>query len=169
MGSSRLMEAILDLRASINMISLQVCREFKIGLFKPAIIILRMANNSKKTSVGIVKNVQLDIHGLKVPMDFVIQKAKADGAQDRDWKLLLGRPFMATARMAINVISRQYHSVMEKNKVGDLEKAFELTSEMEKGHHDCIEEKKAEDKIEAVFDDKMLKEVTREYEFEEDN
>ncbi|KAK2659042.1 hypothetical protein Ddye_005575 [Dipteronia dyeriana] len=103
---SSIIEIVLDMAASNNMMPLQVCRPLKIDFIKPASITLKMVVNSTQVPVGVTKDVQLDVHGLKVPVDFVILEVKEKGIKDRDWKLLLGRSFMATAGMIVNVVSR---------------------------------------------------------------
>ncbi|KAK3177332.1 hypothetical protein Dsin_032941, partial [Dipteronia sinensis] len=65
-----------------------------------------MADNSPKMPGGVFEDVLLNIHGLKDPVDFFVLKVKDDEAHEREWKLLLGRSFLATTGMEVNVVSR---------------------------------------------------------------
>ncbi|KAK2646789.1 hypothetical protein Ddye_021984 [Dipteronia dyeriana] len=105
--SSALIEGVLDMGASINMIPLRVCRQLNIYTLKPIPITLKMAANSIAILVGVIEDVQLNVHVLKVLVDFVVLDVKDDVIIDRDLKLLLERSFMATAGIIINVVSRE--------------------------------------------------------------
>ncbi|KAK3189266.1 hypothetical protein Dsin_028827 [Dipteronia sinensis] len=195
-GESEKMGAVLDMGASVNMMPLKVYMQLNLRSIKATPIELKMADNSPKGPCGVVEDVQLDIHGLKVPVDFIVLEVKEDESDEREWKLLLGRSFMATTGMEVNVVSRHLSFscggskvkfyvdrpderhfegffVLEvpkgrkkKSRVGDIVKAFELATNMEKGHQDGFEEKEAVKMEEAFFDEKILEEISRNFEQE---
>ncbi|KAK2641604.1 hypothetical protein Ddye_023367 [Dipteronia dyeriana] len=110
---------------------------------------LKMVDNSSKTLYAVVEDVRLDIYGLKVPIDFVILKVKEEESKERDWKLLLGRSFIVTAGMEVNVVSWRVS--------------------LKYGGRDGIQEKESLSMEEVIFDGQMLKEVARDCEHEEEN
>ena len=105
-GESPMMGAVLDMGASINMMPLEVYNKLKIQPLKPTSMTLTMANNSLTTLVCVIEEVHVNVHGLLVPMDFVVLDTKRGGSHDRDWKLLFGRSFMAIASMVVDILSR---------------------------------------------------------------
>nr|GEW05343.1 hypothetical protein [Tanacetum cinerariifolium] len=92
-------KALADLGASINLMPLSVWK--KLGL--PELISTRMtlelANRSIRTPAGIVRDVFVSIGKFTFPADFVI----VDYESDPRVPLILGRPFLRTARALIDV------------------------------------------------------------------
>nr|GEW47184.1 reverse transcriptase domain-containing protein [Tanacetum cinerariifolium] len=92
-------KALADLGASINLMPLSVWK--KLGL--PEIISTRMtlklANHAIFTPFGIVRNVFVSVGKFTFPADFVI----VDYESDPRVPLILGRPFLRTARALIDV------------------------------------------------------------------
>ena len=62
-------------------------------------ISLEMADNSRKEAYGQVEDVLVKVEGLYIPADFII----LDTGKDEDESIILGRPFLATARAVIDV------------------------------------------------------------------
>ena len=58
-----------------------------------------MADNSRKQAYGLVEDVLVKVEGLYIPADFII----LDTGKDEDEFIILGRPFLATARAVIDV------------------------------------------------------------------
>ncbi|KAI9193786.1 hypothetical protein LWI28_000162 [Acer negundo] len=100
------MGAMLDMGANINMMSLEVYKQLKIQSIKPTSQTLIMADNSSTTPDCIVEEVYLNVHDLMVPVEFMVLECKKGETSGRDWKLLLGRSFMATAEMVVDIHSR---------------------------------------------------------------
>ncbi|GKA06558.1 reverse transcriptase domain-containing protein [Tanacetum coccineum] len=92
-------KALADLGASINLMSLSVWKN--LGL--PELISIRMtlelANREICTSVGIARDVFVPVRKFTFPADFVI----VDYESDPRFPLILGRPFLRTARALIDV------------------------------------------------------------------
>ena len=78
---------------------------FKIGNFniKLAQYELVMADSSVKEATCMLEDVLVRIDELIVPVDFVIMNLEDNGNRKNEPYLLLGRPFMATTRMEINM------------------------------------------------------------------
>nr|GFD53902.1 reverse transcriptase domain-containing protein [Tanacetum cinerariifolium] len=92
-------KALADLGASINLIPLSVWK--KLGL--PKLISTRMtielANRAICTSAGIARDVFVSVGKFTFPDDLVI----VHNESDRRVPLILGRPFLQTARALIDV------------------------------------------------------------------
>ena len=73
----------------------------KLGIFEVQAvrISLEMADKSMKKAYRLVKDVLVKIEGLYIPADFII----LDTGKDEDESIILGRPFLATARAVIDV------------------------------------------------------------------
>ena len=70
------MGAVLDIGASINLMPLELYKLLKIQSIKPTSMTLIMVDNSPKTPVGVVEEVHMNVHGLTVPMEFVVLDVK---------------------------------------------------------------------------------------------
>ena len=58
-----------------------------------------MADKSMKQAYGLVEDVLVKVEGLYIPADFII----LDTGKDEDESIILGRPFLATVRVVIDV------------------------------------------------------------------
>ena len=65
---------------------------------------LEMADRTKKRDKGILEDVLVRIDELIVPVDFVV--FDDDKNKEEEPYMLLGRPFMATTKMEINMRDR---------------------------------------------------------------
>nr|XP_025703748.1 uncharacterized protein LOC112805600 [Arachis hypogaea] len=77
---------------------LSVMKNLGIQDVQPAKILLEMAEKSLKRAHGMVENVLVKVENLYLPADFVI----LDTGEDRDNSIILGRPFLATAKALID-------------------------------------------------------------------
>ena len=73
----------------------------KLGIFEVQAtrISLEMADNLRTQAYGLVEDVLVKVEGLYIPADFII----LDTGKDEDESIILGRPFLATARAVIDV------------------------------------------------------------------
>ncbi|XP_016168325.1 uncharacterized protein LOC107610848 [Arachis ipaensis] len=92
-------KALCDLGSSINLMPLFLMKRLGIQNVLPAKISLEMADKSLKRAYGMVEDVLVKVEDLYVPADFVILDTK----EDRDDSIILGRPFLATAKALIDV------------------------------------------------------------------
>ncbi|XP_047175340.1 uncharacterized protein LOC124842812 [Vigna umbellata] len=91
--------ALIDLGASINLMSLSIFKRIKGLELKPTRMTLQLANRSLKYPYGVVEDVLVKVDKFVFPVDFVIMEMEENG----DVPLILGRPFMKTARVLIDV------------------------------------------------------------------
>ncbi|XP_016165346.1 uncharacterized protein LOC107607969 [Arachis ipaensis] len=98
-GNMMIERAFCDLGASINLIPLSLMRKLQIHELKPTKIALQMADKSIQQALGVVENVLVKVDKFFLPADFVI----LDIEEDDNTSIILGRPFLATARALIDV------------------------------------------------------------------
>ena len=92
-------KALCDLGSGINLMPLSVMEKLGIFEVQAARISLEMANNSRKEAYGQVEDVLVKVEGLYIPADFII----LDTGKNKDESIILGRPFLATAKAVIDV------------------------------------------------------------------
>nr|XP_025616977.1 uncharacterized protein LOC112709298 [Arachis hypogaea] len=98
-GNMMIERAFCDLGASINLMPLSLIRTLQIHELKPTKIALQMADKSIQQALGVVENVLEKVDKFFLPADFVI----LDIEEDDNTPIILGRPFLATARALIDV------------------------------------------------------------------
>ncbi|XP_015965456.1 uncharacterized protein LOC107489201 [Arachis duranensis] len=98
-GKITLDKALCDLGASINLMPLSMIKKLAIEELKPTRMSLVMADRSIKTPNGIVENLLVKVGEFIFPADFVILDTEEEGNNS----IILGRPFLATARAIIDV------------------------------------------------------------------
>ncbi|XP_061369481.1 uncharacterized protein LOC133312326 [Gastrolobium bilobum] len=98
-GNIEVGKALYDLGASINLMPLSMCRALGIKELKPTTVSLQLADRSIRRLDGVIEDVLVKIDKFIFPADFVILNME----EDAEIPLLLGRPFLATARAMIDV------------------------------------------------------------------
>ncbi|KAI3695253.1 hypothetical protein L1987_78247 [Smallanthus sonchifolius] len=121
LGSLRLHHAFTDLGASINLMPYSLYKQQDLGEPKPTRISVSLADRSVKYPWGIVENLLVKVDKFVSPMEFVILDMEVD---DRV-PLILGRPFLRTAKALILVFDRKLTL-----RVGDESVIFDTTQSM---------------------------------------
>ncbi|XP_020415553.1 uncharacterized protein LOC109948059 [Prunus persica] len=98
-GNSNFKSALIDLGASINLMPFSVFQRLGQGDLKPTSIILQLADRSITYPRGVIEDRIIKVDNLYLPADFVV----LDMDEDLQTPIILGRPFMATARTLIDV------------------------------------------------------------------
>ncbi|KAJ8748871.1 hypothetical protein K2173_013302 [Erythroxylum novogranatense] len=98
-GTTIIGRALCDLGASVSLLPLSICQTLDIGELKPTTISLQLDDRSIKFPVGILENVPLKVGSLFIPVDFIVLEME----EDTNIPVILGKPFLATARAIINV------------------------------------------------------------------
>ncbi|XP_019455058.1 PREDICTED: uncharacterized protein LOC109356176 [Lupinus angustifolius] len=98
-GELSVRKALLDLGASINLMHLSMLKRIGDLDIKPTRMTLQLADRSMKFPYGVAKDVLVKVDKLVFPVDFVIM----DIEEDAEVPLILGRPFMKTTRVNIDV------------------------------------------------------------------
>ncbi|KAK7401104.1 hypothetical protein VNO78_12418 [Psophocarpus tetragonolobus] len=98
-GKLSIGKALLDLGSSINLMPLSMLRRIVDVEVRPIRMTLQLANRSVKYPHRIVEDLLVKVDKFMFPLDFVVM----DMEEDSDVPLILGRPFMKTARVIIDV------------------------------------------------------------------
>ncbi|XP_076955266.1 uncharacterized protein LOC143630043 [Bidens hawaiensis] len=129
-GSLPVTNALANLGASINLMPYSVFAKLDLGEPKPTRMSIQLADRSVKYSRGIVENMLVKINKFVFLVDFVI----LDMDEDKNIPLILGRPFLATARAIIDVCTGRLTL-----RVGDEEVTFDIGRSLRHPHdHDDV-------------------------------
>ncbi|XP_038885989.1 uncharacterized protein LOC120076294 [Benincasa hispida] len=91
--------ALCDLGASINLMPLSIFKKLGIGETQPTSVTLQLANRTIKYPEGRIEDVLVKVDNFIFPADFII----LDYEVDREVPIILGRPFLATGKVLIDV------------------------------------------------------------------
>ncbi|GJR71690.1 reverse transcriptase domain-containing protein [Tanacetum coccineum] len=91
--------ALADLGASINLMPLSIWKKLSLPALTPTRMILELADRSTTSPSGIAEDVFVKVGKFHFPADFVV----VDYGVDPRVPLILGRPFLRTARALIDV------------------------------------------------------------------
>ncbi|CAN6557791.1 unnamed protein product [Malus baccata var. baccata] len=98
-GSLDFHKVLIDLGASVNLMPYSVFQKLGEGELKPTSVSLQLADRSVTYPLGILEDVIIKVDKFYLPADFIV----LDMEEDKEVPLILGRPFMATARTLIDV------------------------------------------------------------------
>ncbi|RYR62434.1 hypothetical protein Ahy_A04g020016 [Arachis hypogaea] len=98
-GETLFDRALCDLGASINLMPLSLVKRMQINEILPTDVVIRLADKTQKQAIGVVENVLLKVGKYFLPTDFVI----LDMEESHLHPIILGRPFLATARALIDM------------------------------------------------------------------
>ena len=98
-GSETIEKAMCVLRASVSLLPLSLFKRIGIGELKPTDITLKLADRCTVCPSRFIENIPVKVGGIYIPADFVV----VDIEEDPEVPILIGRPFLATARAIIHV------------------------------------------------------------------
>ncbi|GKB65891.1 DNA-directed DNA polymerase [Tanacetum coccineum] len=116
-GQLHIGNALADLGASISLMPYTMYKKLGLGEPKATRMSLELADRSIQYPRGIIKNVLIKVDKFVLPIDFVI----LDMPEDSRVPIILGRPFLATARAMIDVFNKKITL-----RVGDDEVVFDV-------------------------------------------
>ncbi|RDX74946.1 hypothetical protein CR513_45223, partial [Mucuna pruriens] len=94
--------AMLDLGASINVMPASTYRSLKFGDLEATGMTIQLANRSIVQPLGVLEDVLVQVNELIFPTDFYVLDME-DETSGKESTLILGRPFLMTARTKIDV------------------------------------------------------------------
>ncbi|CAN6440126.1 unnamed protein product [Victoria cruziana] len=97
----RVGRALLDLRASVNVLPGFFYDAFGLEGLRPTSMTIQMADRSVKKPRGVLEDVLLKIKDFIFPVDFVVLDMEGVDAEHQT-PIILGRPFLATTNACIN-------------------------------------------------------------------
>ncbi|KAK5838672.1 hypothetical protein PVK06_007407 [Gossypium arboreum] len=98
-GSLNIEKALADLSASINLMPYKMFKQLGLGEPKPTRMSIQLVDRFVKYPRGIIEDVLVKVDKFIFPIDFVV----LDIDEDVEVPLILGHPFLATARAIIDV------------------------------------------------------------------
>ncbi|CAN6542355.1 unnamed protein product [Malus baccata var. baccata] len=101
-GNTRFESAMLDLGASINVTPYSIYASMNLGELKNDGVIIQLADRSNVYPKGVLEDVLVQVNHLVFPADFYVLEME-DSNHSSQLPILLGRPFMKTARTKIDV------------------------------------------------------------------
>ena len=101
-GGISVEKALLDLGASVNLLSYSMYKQLGFGELKPTSITLSLADRSIKIPKGTIEDVLIQVDRFYYPVDFVVLDTEPVTVGPNHVPIILGRPFMATSNAIIN-------------------------------------------------------------------
>ncbi|XP_020209331.2 uncharacterized protein LOC109794285 [Cajanus cajan] len=93
--------AMLDLGASINVMPMSIFKSLGLGPLIPTGVVIQLANRSSTYPSGLIEDVLVRVGELIFPADFYI--LEMEGETTTKVPIILGRPFLKTAKTKIDV------------------------------------------------------------------
>ncbi|GJV49966.1 DNA-directed DNA polymerase [Tanacetum coccineum] len=122
-GDLHIDNALADLGASISLMPYSMYEKLGLGEPKPTRMSLELADRSIQYPRGIAENVLIKVDKFFLLIDFVI----LDMREDTRIPIILGRPFLATARAMIDVFNKKITL-----RIGDEEVIFDVDQSIKK-------------------------------------
>ncbi|KAM1936791.1 hypothetical protein ACFX15_014018 [Malus domestica] len=101
-GNTKFEQCMLDLGASINVMPYSIYASMNLGELKNDGVIIQLADRSNAYPKGVLEDVLVQVGNLIFPADFYMLDME-DSPHSTPLPILLGRPFMKTARTKIDV------------------------------------------------------------------
>ena len=98
-GAQNFDQALCDLRASVNVMPKVIYDQLKHNSLVPTSMHLQLMDQSIRRPIGIAEDIPVKIQDSLVPVDFAVLEMDVC----RQTPLILGRPFLSTARANIDV------------------------------------------------------------------
>ncbi|RYR29952.1 hypothetical protein Ahy_B01g054647 [Arachis hypogaea] len=140
-GETMFDRALCDLGASIHLMPFSLVKRLKINEIMPTDVVIRLADKTQKQAIGVVENVLVKVGKYFLPTDFVI----LDMEESHTHPIILGRPFLATARALIDVergelILRIHDERLSFNVFKFSQEADQENKEPSKDHNEMLKE-----------------------------
>jgi hypothetical protein len=100
-GEHKIEKALLDLKASVNLLPYSVFQSLNLGELKPTSVTLLLVDRSIKVLRGVVENVLVQVDKFIYHVDFVVLDTQPVETFN-SISVILGRPFRATSNTLIN-------------------------------------------------------------------
>ncbi|XP_006593217.1 uncharacterized protein [Glycine max] len=121
-------KALINLGASINLMSLSMCRRLGELEIMPTRMTLQLADRSITRPYGVIEDVLVRVKHLIFPADFIVM----DIEEDADIPLILGRPFMSTESCVVDMGKKKLEIVPASTSFSQLLSAIQMTSRKRK-------------------------------------
>ncbi|CAN6679374.1 unnamed protein product [Malus baccata var. baccata] len=160
-GNTKFEHAMLDLGASINVMPYSIYASMNLGELKNDGVIIQLADRSNAYPKGVLEDVLVQVDNLIFPADFYVLDME-DSPNVTPLPILLGRPFMKTARTKIDVFKGTLTMEFDGEIIN-----FNISEAMKfpKDDHSCfsidILDELAQDYLDMLEDDPLETTITR--------
>ncbi|RVW87236.1 hypothetical protein CK203_037228 [Vitis vinifera] len=97
---SAIIQTLLDLGASVNLLPYSVYKQLGLGGLKPTTMTLSLADRSVKIPRGVIEDVLVQVDKFYYPVDFVVLDTDSTVKEENYVPIILGRPFLATSMLS---------------------------------------------------------------------
>ncbi|KAM2401996.1 hypothetical protein ACFX1X_029934 [Malus domestica] len=133
-GNTHFEHAMLNLGASKNVMPYSIYASTNLGELKDDGVIIQLADRSNAYPKGVLEDVLVQVHHLIFPADFYVLEME-DSTHSSLLRILLGRPFMKTARTKIDVFKGMLSMEFDGEVIDfNLSKTIKYPSD----HHSCF-------------------------------
>ncbi|XP_012437121.1 uncharacterized protein LOC105763430 [Gossypium raimondii] len=130
-GNQYVGKALCDLGASVNLMPMSVFKKLGIGEVRPTTITLQLAYRSFVNSEGTIEDVLIKVDKFIFPVDFIVFDCK----DDKDVRIIFGRPFLVTGRTMIDVQKGELTMRVNDQQITfNVFKALKCVDDIEKCH-----------------------------------
>ncbi|XP_038876457.1 uncharacterized protein LOC120068878 [Benincasa hispida] len=105
--------ALCDLGANINLMPLSIFKKLGISEVQPTSVTLQLADRAIKYPEGKIEDVLVKVDNFIFPAGFIILDYEAD----REVQIILGRPFLATGKVLIDVHKGELNMRVDNQEV----------------------------------------------------
>ncbi|XP_006574045.1 uncharacterized protein LOC114412337 [Glycine soja] len=142
-------KALIDLRASINLIPLSMCRRLGELEIMPTRMTLQLADRSITRPYEVIEDVLIRVKHMVFPADFVVM----DVEEDHEVPVILGRPFMSTASCIIDMRRKTLEMGFEDQKIN-----FDLFEENKPvpEHNVCLQVMEVEEEVLKLLQSQLM-------------
>ena len=106
-------KALFDLGASINLMSLSMCKRIRELEIMPTRMTLQLADRSITRPYEVIEDVLVRVKHFTFPVDFVVMYIE----EDTEIPLILGRPFMLTTNYVVYMGKRKLEMGINDQKI----------------------------------------------------
>ncbi|CAN6723549.1 unnamed protein product [Malus baccata var. baccata] len=160
-GNTKFEHAMLDLGASINVMPYSIYASMNLGELKNDGVIIQLVDRSNAYPKGVLEDVLVQVDNLIFPADFYVLEME-DSPNVTPLPILLGRPFMKTARTKIDVFKGTLTMEFDGEIIN-----FNISEAMKfpKDDHSCfsidILDELAQDYLDMLEDDPLETTITQ--------
>ncbi|CAN6586228.1 unnamed protein product [Malus baccata var. baccata] len=154
-GNTKFEHAMLDLGASINVMPYSIYASMNLGELKNDGVIIQLVDRSHAYPKGVLEDVLVQVDNLIFPADFYVLEME-DSPNVTPLPILLGRPFMKTARTKIDVFKGTLTMEFDGEIIN-----FNISEDMKfpKDDHSCFSidvlDELAQDYLDMLEDDPL--------------
>ena len=179
-GSSKFKKSLIDLGASINVMPSSIYHSLNMGPLKETNVVIQLVDRSVVYPKGVLEDILVQVDKLVFPADFYVLDME-EGHSSKSVPILLGRPFVKTARTKIDVaegtltmefdgekIHFDIYAAMKYPSNIDCIYTIDIVDSLTQQVSDLIEEDKLKLAITKSFDPKELDNLEEKFVIQEE-